>query len=54
MPDAPSDLAPEHRRRLAAAGRALVHARYDWDAVMPRFLNLVDDVALQRATVHNA
>ncbi|MCB9159885.1 MAG: glycosyltransferase [Caldilineaceae bacterium] len=42
------------RRRLAVAGRALVHARYDWDAVMPRFLNLVDDVAMQRATVHNA
>ena len=37
------------RRRLAAAARTLVYARYDWDAVMPRFLDLVDDVALHRA-----
>lgn len=42
------------RRSLAEAGRTLVQSRYDWGAVMPRFLDLVDEVATGRVAAPSA
>ena len=35
---------PGLRRRLAENGQQLVQQRYDWAGVLPRFLDLVDQV----------
>jgi polysaccharide biosynthesis protein PslH len=54
LADTPSEFAgatvrllrdPKLRERLAKSALELVSARYDWPAVMPRFLRLVDRVA---------
>jgi glycosyltransferase involved in cell wall biosynthesis len=39
---------PGLRQRLAANAYRLVSEKYDWDAVMPQFLSLVDRVACAR------
>ena len=40
---------PQLRARLAANGRSLIRAKYDWAVVMPVFLDLVESVACSTA-----